>query len=186
MDLRQKLLLETQALHKKIEQTGLLRKIVNDEITLLEYQLLLTQFYAFIFPCEKIISQLSCKQVIENREKTHLLQRDLIACSGSPREVQFCQQLPALKNRYSVLGYLYVFEGSTLGGQIIIKLIKKRLLITPQQGGSFFYGYGDKTQFMWKSFCQQLNSIADPKAKAEILDSAYNTYDNFYQWLNQN
>lgn len=50
-----------------------------------------------------------------------------------------------------VMGYLYVLEGATLGGQIISKRLKQSLNLDDNQL-NFFSGYGPQTGPMWKNF----------------------------------
>lgn len=50
------------------------------------------------------------------------------------------------------LGVLYVLEGATLGGQIILRELAPRLGIAATQGGRYYAGYGAKTGPMWKRF----------------------------------
>jgi heme oxygenase len=85
-----------------------------------------------------------------------------------------------------VLGYLYVMEGSTLGGQVITKMLKNQLQITPDQGGRFFHGYGDKTKIMWNDFCATLSSIHHIEQQNNIILSAKNTFIQLHAWMENN
>lgn len=186
MDLRQRLKDETTNLHDKIEQTFLFKKILQQEITLSDYQLLIQKIYGFITPCEAIIDSLTCKSVIENRKKTPWLEHDLhtlkILTAGDD-ELLRCLDLPILSEPEHVLGYLYVIEGATLGGQVITKMLKIQLQITVDKGGRFFHGYGDKTKMMWNKFCSHLCSINDVKQQNMIIHAAINTFDRLYEWM---
>lgn len=186
MDLWKRLKEETKSLHNKIEQTFLFKKILQQKITLRDYQLLIKKFYGFINPCEALIDSLKCKSVIENRKKKPWLEQDLhalrISIDGDttfPR----CINFPVLSEHEQVLGYLYVMEGATLGGQIITKMLQTQLQITPDQGGRFFYGYGDNTKIMWKDFCFALNSINHIEQQNKIIKSASDTFKRLHEWM---
>lgn len=183
MDLRKQLQERTKLLHDKIEQTFLLKKIRKQEITLSDYLLLLQKFYGFIMPCEAIIDLLTCTSVIKNRKKKHWLEQDFDALQISTNELSICINLPILSKNEQVLGYLYVMEGATLGGQVVAKIIKNKLQITQDKGGRFFHGYGDKTRIMWNTFCLSLYEINHIEAKNEIINSAITTFLCLHEWM---
>lgn len=186
MDLRKRLQEETKSLHDKIEQTYLLKKILLQEITLNDYQLLIQKFYGFITPCEALIDSLKCKSLIKNREKKPWLEQDIHALKISNNndiKLSICLDLPVLSEYEQVLGYLYVMEGATLGGQIISKMLKTQLQITPDQGGKFFHGHGDKTKIMWHDFCSDLCSIHGIEQQNKIIHSAIDTFKRLHVWM---
>ena len=53
--------------------------------------------------------------------------------------------LPSIPGTAEAIGALYVMEGSTLGGQIIKKMIAKQLGTAEDHATSFFNGYGEAT-----------------------------------------
>jgi len=186
MDLRKRLREETKSLHDKSEQTFLFKKILLQEITLSDYQLLIQKFYGFITPCEALIDSLPCKSVIKKRKKKPWLEQDLHALKISNNHdtnLSICLDLPCLSEYEQVLGYLYVMEGATLGGQIITKMLKTQLQITLDQGGRFFHGYGDKTKIMWNDFCLNLCSINLLEQQNKIINSASDTFNRLHEWM---
>lgn len=186
MDLRKRLQEETKSLHDEIEQSPLLKKIPQREITLSDYQLLIQKFYGFITPCEDLIDSLTCKSIIENRKKKPWLEQDLHALKISNNndvKLSLCLDLPALSEYEQVLGYLYVMEGSTLGGQVITKMLKSQLQITLDQGCRYFHGYGDKTKIMWNDFCLDLCSITSIEQQNKIIQSAIDTFKRLHEWM---
>jgi heme oxygenase len=185
MNLRKRLQDETKSLHEKIEQTFLLKKILLQKITLNDYHLLIQKFYGFITPCEALIDSLTCKSVITNRRKKTWLDQDLKALKISKNNDTFpmCIDLPALYYYEQVLGYLYVIEGATLGGQVITKMLKTQLHITPDKGGRFFHGYGDKTKIMWNDFCLDLCTINHIELQNKIIQSASDTFKRLHEWM---
>lgn len=186
MDLRKRLQEETKSLHDNIEQTFLLKKILQQEITLSDYHLLIQKFYGFIRPCEALIDSLPCSSVIKYRKKKPWLEQDLLSLNRSNHQdttLPMCIDLPVLSEYEQVLGYLYVMEGATLGGQIITKMLKMQLRITLDQGGRFFHGYGDKTKIMWNHFCLDLCGINYIEQQNKIIHSASDTFKRLHEWL---
>lgn len=80
---------------------------------------------------------------------------------------------------YELLGALYVGEGSTLGGQVIAKALRR----TPELGDAaaslrFFGGYGDRTGLLWKEFGAYLLGQAHGQEET-IIDAAQRAFDCF-------
>lgn len=160
-----------------------IKNIILNQITIDEYRLLIQKFYGYIAPCELLIKEHpSAKILITGREKTVLLQQDLQAL-GITVMPAHCNHLPLLLEYEQILGYLYVMEGSTLGGQIFTKILQTQLAITENLGGNFFNAYGRNTETMWASFCNELNNVTNTELKNKVIDSACVTYNKLHQWL---
>lgn len=174
---------ETKLQHSQIESTPLLSKIINSNISLEEYQLLLRKFYGYIAPCENLIKKMPWQYLLSQREKTQILITDLLTLGIEKHSVEYCHYLPPLKNYEQVLGYMYVMEGSTLGGQVISKILQDTLKLTPELGAGFFYGYGKNTRNRWIEFCQILDNKIDDEQQNEIVMSASQTYSTLQDWM---
>lgn len=57
------------------------------------------------------------------------------------------------------LGCFYVIEGSSLGGLTIAREAQRRLAITPESGGRYFFGLGKETKVIWLKVLEDINSI---------------------------
>ena len=182
MDLHQRLKEKTQVYHHQIERTPLLNKLVNSSIDLAGYRILLKQFHAYIIPCEATILCSPWSSLLENRNKTSQLNKDLMDI-GTPENIK-CPVLPPLITREQIIGYLYVIEGATLGGQIIARILQDKLGLTPQYGARYFNSYGPNTKKMWDEFCHLLNQV---KASHEhqVIVSASMTYTAMIDWFNR-
>ena len=77
---------------------------------------------------------------------------------------------------------LYVFEGATLGGQIIGRHLRDGLRIDRGNGAAFFGGYGDETGAMWMRFSRHVDtsSIIDTEA---AVGAAVETFEKLQVWL---
>lgn len=184
MDLLHSLKASTSQYHHQIEQIDSLKKITTHEITLTEYKKLLCQLYGFINPCEKKIKQ-KFTHVIEGREKTLLLHIDLLAlnCDIS-NDFLFCNKIPALNTIPEVFGYLYVLEGSTLGGQMVTKLLKLNWQSLPMIPTRYFNAYGKQTKKNWDAFLTSLISLDFNHGQEEnLVASAINTFSSLLDWL---
>lgn len=123
----------------------------------------------------------------DRRRKLHLLEQDLMALGlthDSIAEVPVCEELACLTSFSAALGTAYVLEGSTLGGQILSRHFARSLGIGPNDGGSYFHGYGDKTGEMWREFGQMMESYAALTAiHEEVLEGAKRTFLIVHEWL---
>lgn len=184
MDLLHSLKTSTSQYHEQIEQVDLFKKIITKEITLLEYKKLLCQLYGFISPCETVIQQ-RFHYAIEGREKASLLNSDLseLNCDTS-RDFLFCKNTPNFNTLPEVFGYLYVLEGSTLGGQIISKSLKNNLQLLPLIPARYFNAYGKQTRKYWDAFLKSLREHdLNDNQKENLITSAINTFSSLLNWL---
>jgi heme oxygenase len=122
------------------------------------------------------------------RYKTPRLRQDLRVLGDTEpglAAMPRCERLPPLTNPAQLWGCLYVIEGATLGGQIIIKHLNAHLGLTATSGASFFDGYGPQTGSRWKAFCAAVPADGDdaPGGREAMLNSANLTFDLLSEWL---
>lgn len=183
MNVHQRIKENTQVYHVQIERTLLLHQLMNASINMADYHLLLKKFHAYILPCEKTIRHSRWSSLLKNRDKTPLLINDLSSL-GINNSRKKCLNLPPLITQEQILGYLYVIEGATLGGQILAKKLKKQLGVTDHCGAKYFNGYGNNSSVMWTEFCDIINQ-ANALQEQYILSSASITYTTLIDWMNQ-
>lgn len=155
------------------------------------YRCLLQRFWGFYVPVETQIDhlkeQITLPLDFSRREKTCLLASDLQATGILETDLPalpLCTYLPELESVSQVLGCLYVFEGATLGGQMIARHIKQHLHLTEGYGYTFFNSYGRDVGTMWRSFRDifvTYTLVAD--AEDAIISSACETFLQFNRWL---
>jgi heme oxygenase len=156
------------------------------------YEELLAGMYGLYAPLEErlaAIDGLSGPDYnVASRRKTEKLISDLSALGQSPQEIEHlsrCEALPDLSTAARGLGCLYVLEGAALGGQIITKLVRDRLGLTPDNGCRFFAGDAERTPVAWGAFRQHLTSYVEghPNCQAEVIAAASETFQAFEHWL---
>ncbi|MFD2147727.1 biliverdin-producing heme oxygenase [Mucilaginibacter antarcticus] len=152
-----------------------------------DYITILSSFYGYFGGLEKQIERYlnpSNMADYEERRKTAAIADDIKVLGGTVPAVATGDELPRIENCLQAFGALYVIEGSTLGGQIISKMIQNHLPIQNGAGLSFFNGYGDNMQQMWTSFKELLNKAAMTPADEETMAEAANqTFARFKNWL---
>lgn len=76
------------------------------------------------------------------------------------------------------LGIMYVIEGSSLGGRVILKNINAALGFDEAHGAGYFAGYGPVTGSRWKSFIDVLVQYeSENNNEDEIIAGANHAFD---------
>lgn len=91
------------------------------------------------------------------RTRADKLDRDLASLRSAPCATASPVMALSLPQ---ALGALYVLEGSTLGGRLILREVERTLGLTDQCGASFFAGNGRRTGELWRSFCEALDRFS--------------------------
>lgn len=182
----QKLKEATSSLHQQTEALANGNRLVSGSISLPAYILLLQANYRIYHALETSFAPWSAWIATHLRsyhDKSPWLREDLL---------QLEAELPAgdfsgisIENAESLLGCLYVVEGSMLGGRYILKSMKKNpeLKHLPHR---FFQGYGDQTGPHWKAFTdtcrafintpeQEMQTISSAKAAFSFFHAVYST-----------
>lgn len=172
----------TKDQHEGLEQTV---DIMNQMFDIEKYKALLVKFYRFYSSIEPELAKLDLKKYgydLDKRLKAPNLEKDLVFLGllDEAKKHSAYNGLPSIDSPEKAFGSLYVLEGATLGGQVINRHLKQHLDLSPENGGSFFNGYGEKTGLMWKEFIEIANNFAIQANNDEaIVESAKVTFDSF-------
>lgn len=180
-DLLYRLKTETRARHERTEAVLLADKLMAGRFSRAEYEQVLLIHYQFHRSLERAVAAqpvFFADYDQATRQKTPWLVADL-------QQAQV--RLPALTSNgfanwtgYELLGALYVAEGSTLGGQVVVRALRQ----TPALIGlelRFFAGYGPQTGPLWKAFGAYLTSHANGHDD-EIVDGADRAFGFFEEF----
>lgn len=163
----------TQSLHDATEQNFAISTVesVSQYIKKLKS---LTKFYLSWEPY--VLTRLQDESLLfyHERQKLPLLQCDLEYFGINMPEKDSSEI--ELENIAALLGSLYVVEGSTLGGQIISRMLAEKFQIRAATGGSYFYSYGENIGRNWQDFCRLLDLHAANDTSAAI-DAAKKTFE---------
>lgn len=149
-----------------------------------DYIALLKPFYAFFGGLEDHIATSLVKPYLDDypqRRKTALLAQDILFCGGELPTKAHTDALPEVYDPISAMGAIYVIEGSSLGGQIISRMIAKQLHAS-ENSFSYFIGYGDQTESMWLRFKNSVNQLPEARA-AELIKAGNDTFMKFKNWI---
>lgn len=185
INLLEQLKSETLSNHQQLEKHLIVKlkgmKSPDDYINILQI------FYAYFAALEDQINQfIGLDQLPDyaERRKTESIKNDILALNGVVPEKATAVDLPEIGSMLQAFGALYVIEGSTLGGQVISKIISKQLALDDVAGISFFKSYGEQTMAMWEKFKAVLeHHAASQEAADEITEAANETFGKFRLWM---
>lgn len=155
-DFLQQLRATTAKQHSELEATELSANLLKEDVTTDLYMKYLVHMRDVIAYMEtKVFPMLThLLPDIANRYKLPAIDSDIKELSRHVPE-PIVKPLGDVKDCDTVaeaMGYMYVIEGSTLGGRMLLKHVRDTLGFDETKGGRFFAGYGADTGMMWKNF----------------------------------
>ncbi len=165
---------QTRDCHDRLERR---LDLLDEALSAPRYAALLVRFHALWQGLEPRFASLLDQAFWTPRRRLPWLDADLAALGLAPPAPIAA---PALADEAAALGALYVVEGSTLGGRIILRHLD-RLGLQPV---AYFSGYGEATGTMWKGFVARLEA-APPDAAPAIVAGAGLTFDHLQRGLCQ-
>jgi heme oxygenase len=171
--------------HRNVEKN---LDLLRSSFTRDQYVALLKRFYGFHLPWELAVEaslETELPDFFKPRKKLQNLEADLHYFGSATDDlagIVSCNNLPVLDSIGSVLGSVYVIEGSSLGGRILTRHFAEHLGICPDAGCRYFAGYGDRTGEMWSAF-GELMARRSPAENEEIVTAAVSTFELLGDWL---
>jgi heme oxygenase len=176
-------------LRASTEQTHLIAEdhmshLVSPHLTRCEYIDTLLRMASFHTWFETSLTDLQksipyAAHYLEERRKLYQIQADLKDLGVTLLTPIHYENLTTLESGDLLArfwGMLYVIEGSTLGGRVIAKNLKKTLNLSDEFGARFFSGYGSNTGQMWKNFLSALDDAQPALNYSQVIDSADLTF----------
>ena len=164
----------TGQVHKDLEALPVSKIIVSPELTAAAYVDYMHKVFAIHDAIERNVFPVLAEKVpdLELRKKTEHIVNDLTAMkSGIPEGDAFLD--PEFRNTVPFcMGILYVSEGSTLGGQYILKNVQKVLGEEAAHATAFLNVYGPRTGSMWKAFTDILSTYDELLSEADMKEVA--------------
>ena len=179
---------QTSSLHAQVELLLGLPGAVRDRQ---DFCRLLRRFFGLYEPLERSFRRFdewdSLGIALGSRKHAPALSCDLSALATDPCRVPRVPPgiLPELPTFPHALGALYVLEGATLGGRVILAELEAR--IGPQIAGAtrFLNGRGAATGPMWTSFRGALDCFgrARPELRDDVLNGAEDVFGAILAWF---
>jgi heme oxygenase len=187
--LRARLRAETAHLHAQIEGVVPLLRPSLDRGA---YRAYLARLLGYLRPLEARLAAFgpawqSHGLDFEERRKAGLLVADLGALGLTAVELDLlpeCTALPRLSSLDEAWGCLYVLEGSTLGGQVILRTLGPRLQLSPGHGLAFLGAYGEQSGARWSELTAALGRLdASGCDRGAVVRGACDAFATQMAWL---
>jgi heme oxygenase len=177
---------ETRLAHERVEEAVNLPARLG---SVAAYRALLARLYGFHATWEKEAgAAIPDRALLNGRLRAPALVQDIRALGLSEEEIgrlPECARILSDRTLPEALGAMYVIEGSTLGGAVIAKEVKRTLGFQATSGCSFFAGAGRGLMAQWHGFRDKLLSYSSPDRDDLIVAGAERTFDRMRIWLTQ-
>jgi heme oxygenase len=165
----------TKTNHDELETLMFVNEIMSGTLSLHQYQQILTTNYIvhkafedFLF--ENLSMDLAQQLDISYRHKLAALRADMQELNINLPEDNILEDVIFEKDDASILGALYVMEGATLGGSVIVKKLQTNPQLNNLGLNFNYYGaYGDQLMPRWKTFCEVLNQQPESDYQKALL-----------------
>ena len=190
MSLRTRLKTLTRPLHDKLESLEISKKLLSHQIDKADYIAYLIAMKAIHEQVESQFSTYFSSNTLQHlmtRQRLALITTDLSALGYSHYDLSE-QQAEAWLIPWSLeslLGALYVLEGSTLGGQMIAKKTNHIVGNDGLVATRYFRGYGENNLAQWQLFTQFLDEFDTKHANTtdKVVLGAIATFLSIHQLL---
>jgi heme oxygenase len=175
----------TQPMHTKLEESRLSVNLMKGDVSKTEYAdylVYMSDVIAyhefFTYPVvEHLFDDMSARHKLPmiNNDIEVLRQQGVTITPNNEYRINTLLPLSIAR----ALGYMYVIEGSTLGGRMILKHIKTALGFDEQNGAHFFAGYGNETGKRWNKFIAIFaNYAVIESCQQEIITAATDAFES--------
>ena len=168
--------------HEELEGIMLTKKIFEESFNLSDYKQVLLTNYEIHRLIEENISnaldiEIQSRLNIKNRRKLPALIKDLEEAQIEPdKKNENHIIIPQFKTNSEALGAMYVLEGAMLGGNVILKQLRK-MDVFKNLSLTYYSLYGAGLRENWISFIHELNtSVSDEEACLHKAKEVFHLY----------
>lgn len=155
---------QTRDAHNRVEEVSYSTNIMDGTLNLQQYTTIVIANYVFNKAVEDVAYPflesvgLADRFELKARSKNNLLLADLAHLGINADDIETFY--PTIDSAETALGYLYVAEGSTLGGAVIARALAKNTNLATVTNYNFYGCYGENVGTMWKNFIIAMESTA--------------------------
>lgn len=178
LSLHQQLKYATSSIHESLHRNPLLHRLLKADCTRYEYSSVLRLFFSFYAAAEPRFAECSYAKFRAEVPTLQWLKDDLVALSvGQDFATVDPMDTATSPDFEEYLGYLYVKQGSTLGGQVLSTALAKSLGLSASSGLRFFSGFGASTRQNWQEFLEYLERVSSSVNPSAVTASAYHYFE---------
>jgi len=178
----QRLRRETAADHEAVEGS---LPLMDPALDTARYVSCLQQLHGLVAAWEEQSAHLApawLRESLNSRQRRAMLESDLASFGVSPQH-EIKPSLPDMPDLPSLLGSMYVMEGSTLGGQLIARQVEATLGLAEGVGDAYFRSHGALTGSMWREFCVLFESHVPDSETGTAIRAARKMFSTFGAWM---
>ncbi|MBL7717599.1 MAG: biliverdin-producing heme oxygenase [Flavipsychrobacter sp.] len=171
--------------HRQLEALPLSRAIVDPAVTKAQYTRYLQLMADVVADVEEHLFPLLAGTIpdIDERRKLAFITADLALLGAGWERTSPVTGATGTMGLAEAMGVMYVIEGSTLGGRVIVKNIESALGYQEKSGAAYFSGYGTRTGPLWKSFLECFTAFAAGAEEGAVLKGADHAFTTIYKQL---
>jgi len=174
--------------HKQLETAKLSISLMDEKASLQDYVNYLAAMEQVVMFTESTIFPI-VKEIMTDlaeRKKLASIQKDLAVLPANANSLnnKAFQPLEGNISLPFALGYMYVVEGSSLGGRVILKHLQPKIGVDENNGASYFAGYKEETGKYWKFFLSNFTSyVVLSNCEAEVIEGAKHAFNSIYEYF---
>jgi len=177
----EKLRTATARSHTNLEALPVSLSIMDPKVTNAAYALYLSLMHDVVKDAEFAIFPVAKAAIpeLEVHPKARFIEADLESLGFAKQKslAPLSSKLGSFTPAFA-LGVMYVIEGSSLGGRVILKNINTALGHDAENGAKYFTGYGGQTGSHWKHFLGMLTQYeTQTNSEKEIIEGANFAFD---------
>lgn len=172
----------TKEVHASLEKSGFMAGFVSKDLDLDQYKLLLLRLYQALAPTEAAIvrsKHLDTFSSVKDRPYLAALKADLAFFQIDTVFSGLAKQRYDFDTQPTLLGALYVLEGSALGGRQLARMIGSRLGLTPSTGMAYFSLQAALGMSRWTAFQSQVEIDFASEDYATCSEAALKIFQEF-------
>jgi heme oxygenase len=181
----------TAASHQRLHHLPSFASLAAGRLDRPGYVRLLERLLGFHAPIEATIASALADENfgldLSRCRRSHLLVQDLRvlgagdSCSPPSRPMV---DRPALTSAAEAMGWLYVVEGSALGGRLLARHLDHVLPPHDASGRLFLLAGGDSAHISWREVCQAVDVCGlEPERLKTMIAGALGAFDCFGSWF---
>ena len=174
----------TQDLHARLEQSGVFSRLMQADVTVDDYvralRALHRSYSTFEFQLIQGLQRID--KGYDYTARLPLLQRDLNRLGVEPAATEFAPALAPTSSTAPTLAMLYVVEGSSLGGQLVLRQLQARLGPAVSGALAFYALDGHLAKQPWRQTQVLLRSqLSNEEDSAQTLLEARKVFELFIE-----
>lgn len=181
----------TRPEHEALDAHPAFAALMDGTLTIEGYRRLMSLFHAFYARHDTMLGE-ACRHFAIDRlgfsyaSRAGILADDLSALGGAASRPDQTEPaaLPPIESVGALAGFLYVFEGSMLGGALLCRAAEAVLAPTGLAGHGYWRWCRDAGGKRWAMTCHMLDRLASTApADTEMIDASKAAFVTFSQWL---